>query len=176
MEEDSEDISLPSSGVVLQARTTQDIMDLNALFALLKDHITEATQQLSGEVYHIVDANAKFKQDGKEELDEMHKVLAEQKRLLNITQTSSSFTQATLVPISTVGTTITPAPNSTTGQTPPVPVLTTLASPPPFSTQDIQSQMLMMLTDSFSKLSTVLSEKSESKSDWPKFSGDAKKF
>jgi hypothetical protein len=33
-----------------------------------------------------------------------------------------------------------------------------------------------MLTESFSKLSTVLSEKSDTKSDWPKFSGDGKKF
>jgi len=106
----------------------------------------------------------------------MLQVLAEQKRLLNITQTSSSSTQATLVPISTVGNTISPVPNSTTGQTPPVPVLTTLASSPPSSIQDIQSQMLMMPTDSFSKLSTILSEKSESKSNWPKFSGGAKKF
>jgi len=34
----------------------------------------------------------------------------------------------------------------------------------------------MILTDSFSKLSSALSEKSDSKSDWPKFSGDTKKF
>jgi hypothetical protein len=37
--------------------------------------------------------------------------------------------------------------------------------------------MMMMLTESFSKLSLVLVDKStESKSDWPKFSGDSKKF
>jgi hypothetical protein len=39
--------------------------------------------------------------------------------------------------------------------------------------QDAQNAMLLMLTESFSKLSSVLSEKSESKStDWPKFAGD----
>jgi len=37
--------------------------------------------------------------------------------------------------------------------------------------------MLLLLLESFSKLSTVLSEKKEdTKSDWPKFSGDNKKF
>ncbi len=42
---------------------------------------------------------------------------------------------------------------------------------------DLQSQMMQMLTDSFSKLSTVLSEKKEdTKSEWPKFSGELKKF
>jgi len=42
---------------------------------------------------------------------------------------------------------------------------------------DLQSQMMQMLTDSFSKLSTVLSEKKEdTKSEWPKFSGESKKF
>jgi hypothetical protein len=41
---------------------------------------------------------------------------------------------------------------------------------------DIQSQMMAMLSDSFSKISTALSEKSESKTDWPKISGDVKKF
>jgi hypothetical protein len=46
---------------------------------------------------------------------------------------------------------------------------------------DIQSQMMLMLMESFSKLSTVLADKSqdvksEVKTDWPKFSGDVKKF
>jgi hypothetical protein len=42
---------------------------------------------------------------------------------------------------------------------------------------DIQTQMLLMLSESFSKLSTALSEKKDDqKSDWPKFSGDQKKF
>jgi hypothetical protein len=37
--------------------------------------------------------------------------------------------------------------------------------------------MLLLLTESFSKLSTALTEKSsDSKADWPKFSGDSKKF
>jgi hypothetical protein len=47
-------------------------------------------------------------------------------------------------------------------------------SPP----QDFQQQMLSMLNDTFSKLITVMtkSKATDSKSDWPKFSGDTKKF
>ncbi len=45
------------------------------------------------------------------------------------------------------------------------------------SSTDMQTQIMYMLTESFSKLSTVLLEKSsDTKSDWPKFSGDVKKF
>jgi hypothetical protein len=45
------------------------------------------------------------------------------------------------------------------------------------STADFQLQMMTMLTETFSKLSTVISDKgSESKGDWPKFSGETKTF
>jgi hypothetical protein len=40
---------------------------------------------------------------------------------------------------------------------------------------DIHSQMMLMMAESFSKLSMVLVEtKNDSKSDWPKFSGEMK--
>ncbi len=38
----------------------------------------------------------------------------------------------------------------------------------------ILSQMMLMLMDSFMKLSSALMEKSDTKSDWPEFSGDSK--
>jgi len=43
---------------------------------------------------------------------------------------------------------------------------------------DFQAQMLLMLNETFSKLSTALTDNktAETKSDWPKFSGDSKKF
>jgi hypothetical protein len=45
------------------------------------------------------------------------------------------------------------------------------------SNNDFQSQMLLMLNETFSKLSTVIQDtKSESKVEWPKFSGDIKRF
>jgi hypothetical protein len=46
------------------------------------------------------------------------------------------------------------------------------------SPQDFQQQKLSMLNDTFSKLTTVMTESksSDSKADWPKFNGDTKKF
>ena len=49
------------------------------------------------------------------------------------------------------------------------------------SSNDVQSHMMLMLTESFTKLSIVLGEKTqdhktEVKSEWPKFAGDVKKF
>jgi hypothetical protein len=43
---------------------------------------------------------------------------------------------------------------------------------------DFQAQMFLMLNETFSKLSTVLTETktAETKSEWPKFLGDSKKF
>jgi hypothetical protein len=42
---------------------------------------------------------------------------------------------------------------------------------------DLQVQMMTMLTETFSKLSTVISDKgSDLTGDWPKFSGDSKSF
>jgi len=143
---------------------------------LIKAHITDATQQLSGDVRHIADNNAKFKQEVKEELDEMRKVLAEQKRLLNVASPSPSPPPSVLNSTSTMGNPVLSTLNDTSGQIPSVQALTTLTAPPQAGTTDVNSQMLMMLTEFFSKLSTVLSEKSDTKSNWPKFSGDGKKF
>jgi hypothetical protein len=46
------------------------------------------------------------------------------------------------------------------------------------NSSDFQNQLMTMLTETFSKLTTVMSDSksTESKSDWPKFSGDTKKF
>ncbi len=42
---------------------------------------------------------------------------------------------------------------------------------------DVQTQMMFMLTESFSKLSTVLVDKQgDTKTEWPKFAGDSKVY
>jgi len=68
--------------------------------------------------------------------------------------------------------------NSTTpgssSVTSPIPTsMVTLSNP-----QDFQNQMLTVLMETISNLTTVMSETktNETKSDWPKFSGDTKKF
>jgi hypothetical protein len=40
----------------------------------------------------------------------------------------------------------------------------------------MQTQLMVMVSESFTKLSTALQEKSDPKTDWPKFAGDSKKF
>jgi hypothetical protein len=60
----------------------------------------------------------------------------------------------------------------------------TTPSPSPLSTRqsntplDFQNQMMMMLTETFTKLTTVMTDTktSETKADWLKFSGDTRKF
>jgi hypothetical protein len=45
------------------------------------------------------------------------------------------------------------------------------------NSNDVQAQLMLALTESFSKMTTIMTERSsDTKSDWPKFSGDAKKF
>jgi len=53
--------------------------------------------------------------------------------------------------------------------------VTCLSSP---TSLDFQAQMMVLLNDTFSKLSTVIGDLkgSDTKSEWPKFSGDLKKF
>ena len=55
------------------------------------------------------------------------------------------------------------------------PTTSTSSSTPPL---DFQAQMLILLNDTFSKLSTAITETKsmDTKSEWPKFSGGVKKF
>lgn len=41
---------------------------------------------------------------------------------------------------------------------------------------DFQAQMMLILNETFSKLSMVIIDSKSMKTDWPKFSGDLKKF
>jgi hypothetical protein len=54
---------------------------------------------------------------------------------------------------------------------------TQFTSSPTPNSGDNQTQMIVMMAKSFSKLSTALADKNtDMKSNWPKFAGDAKKF
>jgi len=108
-------------------------------------------------------SQAHFKEEVRNELEEFRLLMAQQQewiesRIANVSSPSSPLTPQVILSSSTL-----PA---------------TLSSPSPLpSGSDLQSQMLLMLTDSFSKLSSALTEhKQDSKSDWYKFSGDSKKF
>jgi len=81
--------------------------------------------------------------------------------------------------VSSIDTTPSPVMNSsTTNQSITVPVSPSPAVGSSGNSSDFQNQLMTMLTETFSKLTTVMSDSksSESKSDWPKFSGDTKKI
>jgi hypothetical protein len=164
---DDDDDGSSYSYAVQRAQATQNLMDMNDLFDAIKTHLSDTTQQLSGDFRRIVDNNTRFKQEMREELEEMKKFLADQTNILGIrsSSNSSSNVPSTYLPVVT-----TSSPSAS------MPPSLNVTPSTPQHAQDVQSQMLMILTDSFSKLSSALSEKSDSKSDWPKFSGDAKKF
>jgi len=50
-------------GVKVRAQTTQNMMDMDSLFTAIKAHLTDATQQLSGDFRKVVDDNVRFKQE-----------------------------------------------------------------------------------------------------------------
>jgi hypothetical protein len=81
--------------------------------------------------------------------------------------------------VSSIDTTPSPVMNSsTTNQSITVPVSPSPAVGSSGNTSDFQNQLMTMLTETFSKLTTVMSDSKSSdlKSDWPKFSGDTKKI
>jgi hypothetical protein len=75
---------------VQRAQATQNLMDMNDLFAAIKTHLLDTTQQLSGDFRQIVDDNTRFKQEMREELEEMKNFLMDQTNILGIRSSSNS--------------------------------------------------------------------------------------
>jgi hypothetical protein len=134
----------------------------------LRDEIRENELQITQD-------NESFQTEMRDEINALHNLLqGQQVSLAGMTSTTSPC------PLS-AGPGLSPLP---TGSSPNIssPMISvsqgssTNATGPQVS-GDIHSQMMLMMAESFSKLSTVLSEsKQDSKSDWPKFAGDSKKF
>ncbi len=119
----------------------------------------------------MLQANEDFKNDVRSELDDIRRLLKHQVTTGSTpTFTSAPITSSTTNPVISDSTSVTPDSSSTM-----------ISNVPQFNstspTNDVQTQMMLMLTETFSKLSTALVDKtSDTKSDWPKFSGDSKKF
>jgi len=84
--DDDDDADYLSQASARYAKTSTDIMDMNNLFAAIKDHLTEATTKLSSDFRQVVKTNDDFKKEVRQEMDEMRQFLHEQKRLLKIDQ------------------------------------------------------------------------------------------
>ncbi len=149
------------------AKTSQDLLDMNSLFESIKVHLTNVTEKLSTDFHQVVETNNDFKKEVRQELDEMKKFLNEQKRVLKIDQ-YQEVTQPDSIPSSSFPVSSTPVLG--------VPVQTHASITSASSVQsgsssssDMQAQMMLLLTESFTKLSSALQDKSDTKSDWPKF-------
>jgi len=152
-------------------------VDISQLFVKLSNQITDQVTMIQEQIVHnnstmlqdiqrIAQENETFKATIRAELDNM-------KTLFHDHQVSSHSTQVQSVVDST---------SSTLPVSSPSVVISNQASSgshtvAPTVSLDFQTDMMRMLTESFSKLSTVLAEKKDdTKSDWPKFAGDPKKF
>jgi hypothetical protein len=148
----------------------EESSDLNKVLSVLTAHITASTAQMSSDFHQVISANDNFKQEVREANEnfqrEIRDDILELRSLLhlqssNVPMTSSS---ASTAPIQ-----ITPS----LSVTPPAVLSNSVPSITSHSTDDV----LHLLAKSFSKITSVMTEKTmESKAEWPKFTGDHKKF
>jgi hypothetical protein len=141
--------------------TSSGLQDITQLLASLSTQISAQNAKLTNEIYQVIQTTTSFKQEVRSELNELRALVWDLKNLVPDTAPSSSVTWQH-------------APSSvqhvTQGSSLPPPV-----SPSPTLVIDQQTEMMMLFAQSMSKLSSVLSEKSEPKSEWPKFANDQKK-
>jgi len=169
MEEDCEDASTGLS------QTTKDIQLLFAAFTQqMTTHMNDLHDRIAENEVRLCQKQEQFHRAMKEEMDEL-------RSLVNVSQhpdvptSSSSPGPSSMSTVPNVSS-VTSAPSSQVSGLPShTPSNSSTAS---LNTVDLHAQMMLMLTESFSKLTSVMVDQKSSdvKSDWPKFSGDAKKF
>jgi hypothetical protein len=157
-------------------------VDITKLFAALssqmtaqnysiQEHIKWNDLKITTDFWTVIQANEDFKNDVCSELEDIHHLLTQYQVTTNSTPkiTSAPVTSSTTNPVISDSASVSSDSSSATSSNA---LQFTSKSP----TNDVQTQMMMMLTETFSKLSTVLVDKTyDTKSDWPKFSGDSKK-
>jgi hypothetical protein len=160
-----------SSGL---SQTTKDMMDIHHLFhqftQQLSGHMNNLQDQLKENDDRIRQEQLSFQQEMHEELDALRSfVTAYYPNVPSssmASQSSASTTSTGHIPSVAID------PPSANVSAPSINKTTSMSS------QDAQTRMMLMLMESFSKLSLVLVDHKtqDTKSDWPKFAGDAKKF
>jgi hypothetical protein len=167
---------------VSDKKMSKDKMDLTQILTMLTHQITNQNTAIQDYIQKndmkfdkMVQDNENFKNAMRAELDDLRALLRSQNYLSQSHASTSNVS-------SQVSSSSTPqlAPPTPSTSSPIDSSATTVSSPlgsSATSSADMQTQMLLLLSESFSKLLTALSEKKEdTKSDWPKFSGDHKKF
>jgi hypothetical protein len=172
MEDDCEETTAKSD-------STPDSADISRLLQYLTVQSTLQNNKLLNDFHHVMHTKDVFKQEFCPEMDEIRAMISDLKKesIATSTQSSGVKTSYTLHNASI-----------------PVPGLVPPSSPVQdaniTSSSDPRTQMMLLFANSFSKFSTVLTDnqetlaklssaltnKSDSKAEWPKFSGDQKKF
>jgi len=129
----------------------------------LQDRLLQTELKFSQDLQRIQTENATLKQDLQAVLQQNS--LSQATPLVSVPSPSS---QGSVVLIAST-------PSSSTNSNI---ASSTVTAVSPGSSPDFQIQMLSLLQDTFSKLTTVIADSKtpETKSEWPKFSGDTKKF
>jgi hypothetical protein len=147
------------SQITIQHRDIQD--QLKERDCLLNQEF----RKVNNDFQKVIEENEAFKENMRNELEDLRQLLSRQ---------SVSSVSSTPIPDHTSSVPPVPSPQAPMPSASSTSVLSIPSNTP--SAPDVQAQMMLMLTESFSKLSNVLVDKPESKNEWPKYSGDPKKF
>jgi hypothetical protein len=158
----------------------EDPPDLASFLSVLKSHIEDATTKMASDFHQviasndifkkeIVEANDEFKNNVKQELDYLRMLLHQQQHLYSSSSSNTSGLNVSPPVLALPPSVSTSVPNLSNS--------TVLGNATSSVTSSSTDQVLLLLTDSFTKMANALTEKSgDTKADWPKFGGDAKKF
>jgi hypothetical protein len=129
--------------------------------------LSSETDKITKNFRQVIEEHDEFRQEVRAELDELRNLFQ-----TNQTNQATSTTLPTQTAVAVSPGSTLPLPSVTLSSTTlPDPVISNSSS------QDIQTQMMILMTESFSKLLTVFLEgKHDTKSEWPKFNGDAKQI
>jgi hypothetical protein len=165
-----------------EEQVSRNMMDLTQILTTLSHQITNQNQAIQD---HILQNNDKIQKVLQDNDNFKRDILSELDSLCHMIATNSSNSQPTTSSTSVLGNIQDSSMGHTSGisnvqapqSAPPATIINSSPVHSSSSNGDFQSQMMLMLTESFAKLSSALSDKKdETKSEWPKFSGDSKKF
>jgi hypothetical protein len=159
----------------LDGKMSPDMFNLDQMITNLSSQVTHQTQSLESKISRdfsrVIEDNETFKSDVRAELDGIRQLL-DCYQITSDPQRMPSRSNSTpdVHHISTRTNIQHHTPSSTSS-----PAVALSVSPVPDN--DPQTNLMSLLTETFTKLTATLSDKKEEfKYEWPKFSGDQKKF
>jgi hypothetical protein len=136
--------------------TTKVLMEpVDIHHTILQDQIKWNDLKMSTDFQLMAQANDEFKRDVRMELDDLHCLMSQQQNLSRAS-TNVMYTDAIGPTPSPVCLTTLPIPSSLLNSNN---SSISTSSPESYPSVDIQTQMMLMLTESISKLSTILVDK-----------------